>query len=313
MSLGLLTTAMRPFAVGGNEGGGGWLLNAQSLLTHAMARELHALSSDSTAIWALIGGGLLYGVAHAAGPGHGKAVIASYMMANEAALKRGLVLALLAAMLQGAVAVALVGVGAALFRATSSQMNVLADDLAQASYLGVALIGAWLCWRKGGALVRALVVFFARRAETARGGLYVGAPWRPAAGGVRAPVEEACDHLHAPDASRLGAGFSWRAALMTVIAAGARPCSGSLLILVFALAQGLFWAGVAGVAAVSLGTAVTTGALATLAVYAKGLAVRLASGESARAALVARGFEFAAALAVLGFGLTLYWGAGGAV
>ncbi len=57
----------------------------------------------------------------------------------------------------------------------------------------------------------------------------------------------------------------------------------------------------------SLGTALATGALASAAVYAKGLAVRLASGEDTRAALAARAFEFAAALAVLGFGLALFF------
>ena len=62
---------------------------------------MHALHGDPAAIWGLVGFGFAYGVFHAAGPGHGKAVIASYMMANDRALKRGVVLAFLAAMLQG--------------------------------------------------------------------------------------------------------------------------------------------------------------------------------------------------------------------
>ena len=321
----------RPFEVGGGEGGGayngltGWLMAAQSAFTHAMARDLHAIPHNSTALWALIGVGFLYGVAHAAGPGHGKAVIASYMMANDSALRRGVVLALVAAILQGAVAIAIVGVAAALLNATAERMNEVADGLATASYLGVAAIGAWLAWRKGFALARALRAYLARRAVVAGGLLFAGAPWRSAsagagAGGFRAGapvaiatpvVDESCGHLHAPDPRLLGAGFSWRTALSTVIAAGARPCSGSLLILVFALTQGLFRVGIAAVAAVSVGTALTTGALACLAVFAKGLAVRFAAGEDSRVALVARACEFAAALAVLAFGLALFFGARG--
>jgi nickel/cobalt exporter len=319
----------RPFEVGGGEGGGayggltGWLLTAQSNFTHMMARDFAAIPHDSAALWALIGVGFLYGVAHAAGPGHGKAVIASYMMANDSALKRGIVLALLAALLQGAAAVAIVGVAAILLNATAQRMNAIADAMASASYLGVAAIGAWLAVRKGLALARALSAYFARRAALSGALLFAGAPWRDAptlaGGGFRAggatdaaaDEGDACGHMHAPDPRLLGAGFSWRAALSTVVAAGARPCSGSLLILVFALAQGLFFAGVAAVAAVSLGTAITTGALATLAVFAKGLAVKLARGEDSRVALVARGFEFAAALAVLIFGLALFLGARG--
>jgi nickel/cobalt exporter len=317
----------RPFAVGGGEGGGayggwtGWLLTAQSKLTHVMASDLHAIPHDATALWALIGVGFLYGVAHAAGPGHGKAVIASYMMANDSALRRGVALSLFAAFLQGAVAVAIVAAAAIVLNATATRMNAIADGLANASYLGVAAIGAWLVWKKGFAFARAVRAYFARRAAVSDGVLFAGAPWRSApaliaVGGFRAGDEtvaasDDCGHLHALDPRDLGAGFSWRSALMTVVAAGARPCSGSLLILVFALAQGLFFAGVAAVAAVSLGTAITTGALASLAVFAKGLAVRFARGEDSRAALVGRAFEFAAALAVLAFGLALFFAARG--
>ncbi len=315
----------RPFEVGGGEGGGaygglmGWLLAAQSQFTHMMARDLAAIPHDTAALWTLIGVGFLYGVAHAAGPGHGKAVIASYMMANDSALRRGLVLSLMAALLQGLAAVAIVGVAAALLNATAARMNVIADGLASLSYLGVAAIGAWLAVRKGLALARALAAYVERRSALSGAALLAGAPWRAAStmsgGAFRAgepgAAVDACGHMHAPDPRLLGAGFSWRAALSTVVAAGARPCSGSLLILVFALSQGMFLAGVAAVAAVSLGTALTTGALASLAVFAKGLAVKFARGEDTRVAVVARLAEFAAALAVLAFGLALFIGTRG--
>ncbi len=61
----------------------------------------------------------------------------------------------------------------------------------------------------------------------------------------------------------------------------------------------------------ALGVAVTTGALASMAVFAKSVAMRFASGEETRSALVARAFEFAASLAVLAFGLLLLLGARG--
>ncbi len=314
----------RPFAVGGGEGGGGasggvtgWLLSEQSALTHMMSAHLKAISGDPTALWGLIGLGFAYGVFHAAGPGHGKAVIASYMMANDRALRRGVGLAFLAAILQGLVAVALVGVAAVIFNATSGAMNRLADALAVASYSGIAAIGLWLVWRKGSALILALRRFFAMRANIAGGALFPGAPWRPGAAtltpanfqafapGDAAIVADECGHAHAPDPSALDEGFSWRGAVATVIAAGSRPCSGAILVLVFALAQNLFFAGVAATFAMSLGTALTTGALAFAAVFAKDVAVRLAAGEDSRVMLIARGFEFAAALLVFVFGVAL--------
>ncbi len=116
--------SQRPFAVGGGEGGGGaeggvtgWLLAEQSQLTHLIAAKVHALHGDPTAAWSLVGLGLAYGVVHAAGPGHGKAVIASYMLANERSFRLGVALALLAALLQAMVAIGLVGAAGFVFNA----------------------------------------------------------------------------------------------------------------------------------------------------------------------------------------------------
>ena len=99
--------------------------------------------------------------------------------------------------------------------------------------------------------------------------------------------------------------FSWRTAILTVFAAGARPCSGAILVLVFALAQGIFLAGVAATFAMSAGTAITTGALAAISVLAKGLAVRFLGEGSGRGVLAVRALELAAALLVFMLGASL--------
>ena len=324
--------AQRPFMVGGGEGGGGasggltgWLIEMQSQLTRLIAADVHALHDGPAALWGLVGFGFAYGVFHAAGPGHGKAIIASYMMASDRALRRGVVLAFLAATLQGAVAVALVGVAALIFHATSAEMNAAADWLALASYSGVIAIGLWLTATKGRALLAALKARFTRRAALAAAPVYADAPWRPAEGSsavvafragspdrmTEAAIDDpACGHQHAPDPATLEASFSWRGAAATVAAAGSRPCSGAILVLVFALAQGLFAAGIAAVAAMSFGVALTTGALAFGAVFAKRVAMRMAAGDDSRIALAARGVEFLAALLVVAFGVALLFAAG---
>ena len=322
--------SQRPFAVAGGEGGGaaeggltGWLMAQQSSLTHLIAGKVHALHGQPSAAWGLVGLGLAYGVVHAAGPGHGKAVLASYMLANETSLKRGAAMALMAALLQALIAIALVGAAGFVFRATASQMNQAADWIDLASYCSIAAIGAWLVWRKGGALIAALSEHTRRRRAVTSAPAYAGVAWRQPAFSLSAaayragppdgpgePVDE-CGHMHMPDPAELNGAFSWRAAAGTVIAAGARPCSGAILVLVFAMAQGLFAAGVAAAFAMAIGTAVTTGALAWTAVFAKSAAMRLAAGENSRLALVAKGFEFAAALAVLAFGVALLVGARG--
>jgi ABC-type nickel/cobalt efflux system permease component RcnA len=82
------------------------------------------------------------------------------------------------------------------------------------------------------------------------------------------------------------------------------------LVLVFTLSQNMFAAGIGAVLAMSAGTALTTSALASLAVYAKGTAMRWSGSESRRALLIGRGVEFVAALLVMLLGGALLAGYG---
>jgi nickel/cobalt exporter len=119
-----------------------------------------------------------------------------------------------------------------------------------------------------------------------------------------------CGHFHAPDPTTLGEDFSWREAVATVVTAGARPCSGAILVLVFALAQGMFYAGIAATLTMAFGTAIVTAALAATAVLAKTVALKLTGAGSRRGALVGRAFEVAAAALVFAVGVSLLLGVG---
>lgn len=96
----------------------------------------------------------------------------------------------------------------------------------------------------------------------------------------------------------------WREGLAAIVSIGLRPCSGALVVLVFALSQGLLAAGIAATFLMGLGTAITVAALASLAVLAKGAALRFGGG-GARTAAALWWLELFGALAVMGFGLTL--------
>jgi ABC-type nickel/cobalt efflux system permease component RcnA len=228
-------------------------------------------------------------------------------------------MALLAAMLQATVAIVLVGVAALILNATASQMNAAADWVSVARSAGVMALGLWLAMRKGRDLIATLRLRFERRRAIAAAPSFVGVAWRDrrqtlSAAAYRAAEPDAATDANpccALEATAIASPVSWRDAAGTVIAAGSRPCSGAILVLVFALAQGVFPAAVAATFAMALGVAATTGAQALLAVFAKGLATRFASADDSRAALVARTFEFAASLAVFAFGLALLVGARG--
>ena len=63
--------------------------------------------------------------------------------------------------------------------------------------------------------------------------------------------------------------------MAVVFSVGIRPCTGAILVLVFAVTQGLFWAGVAATFAMAFGTAITVALLATFALGSRELALKL--------------------------------------
>src|ERR1043166_2616692 len=96
-------------------GGGlfGWVLAKQAAFYHELSGLIRAAKTDGSAVKGLLAVSFLYGIFHAAGPGHGKAVISSYLIANQETWRRGIVLSFASAMLQAIVAVAIVGIAAA--------------------------------------------------------------------------------------------------------------------------------------------------------------------------------------------------------
>src|SRR5207247_9108801 len=76
-------------------------------------------------------------------------------------------------------------------------------------------------------------------------------------------------HAHAPEPEELAGPGGWKRGLSAIVAVGLRPCSGAILVLVFALAQGLFWAGVASTFVMGIGTAITVALIASIAVGAR--------------------------------------------
>src|SRR5258708_5791507 len=177
----------------------GWLCAKQAEFYRQFSGLIRASKADGTAAWSLMGVSFLYGIFHAAGPGHGKAVISSYLVANEETWVRGVVLSFLSAMMQAIVAVTVVGIAAVLLHASASTMNSAVNWIETLSYTLIILVGARLLWVKGRAFIAAL-------RELGRPSAAVGAAVTPAhaahdhhAHGHDHHVhehDEHCDHDH---------------------------------------------------------------------------------------------------------------------
>src|ERR1700687_1736133 len=133
----------------------GWLLSKQSEFYHQMSSTIRAAKSDGSAVWTLLAISFAYGIFHAAGPGHGKAVISSYLVANQETARRGIVLSFASALMQSLVAVVIVAICALLLNATARTMCGAEKAIEIASYALIAAFGARLVWTKGGGVMRA--------------------------------------------------------------------------------------------------------------------------------------------------------------
>src|SRR6201984_3062633 len=119
----------------------GWIFAEQAAFYRSLSGFIRASKEDGAAMWDLCGISSPYGVFHAAGPRHGKAVISSYLVANEETWRRGVVLSFASALIQALVAVAVVGVAAALLNATAATMNNAVNVIETLSYALIIVIG----------------------------------------------------------------------------------------------------------------------------------------------------------------------------
>ena len=278
-----------------------WVLDKQQGLQRMLATSVKGLKTDNPMAGAVTLAGLsfLYGILHAVGPGHGKTIISSYVVANEETVRRGVIISFIAAGLQALTAVVLVGLLLFGLNASGLQVNAWSNQLESVSYAMIALVGLYL-------LTTQLLRLFRN---------WRGVPAAHAADKQPAHSHaehhsqdhahhdhthghahdhdhhdhghdhqhhhhapgEACDHI--VDARQLAGPFSWRKVMAVVFSVGIRPCTGAILVLVFAVTQGVFWAGVGATFAMALGTAITVAVLATLALGSRELALKLGGGK----------------------------------
>ncbi len=306
--------AAGPFGVAAPEAGAaggtglfGWIARQQSAFYRELTAAVKLIKTEPLAAATLIGLSFLYGVLHAAGPGHGKAVISAYVVANGETVRRGIALSFVSAFLQATVAILLVGAATMVLNLTAVAVTEATKGFELVSGVLVLSLGLYLLWAK---LLRprARPAAHVHDAACTHGpGLARRTGAAPAAPAAAADpfLCESCGHSHAPDPALIAGPMSLRKALSAVFAVGIRPCTGALIVLVFAFSQKLWWAGVLAALAMAVGTGLTVALLATLAVTASQFAVGLAGAESPWRTRAVRMAEVGGALAILTMGVLL--------
>lgn len=209
--------------------------------------EFNSLT-PTEAWWGVLSVSFAYGVFHAAGPGHGKAIIATYLTTHRQAMPRGVLMALASSLLQGVTAIAMVmvlvhGLGQVTRQAMASVVPVEVT-----SFTLIMLLGAWLIWRSAKHLLPD------DRHKTAPGD------------------GNACCHHHAPTPTE-----DWRTTGLAIFSIGLRPCTGAVLLLGAASLLGNFLTGIVAVLAMSLGTAIVVASVAVGSVVCRHWVERLAT------------------------------------
>ena len=316
----------------------------QSRFYRALSGLIRAAKTDGSALWALMGISFLYGIFHAAGPGHGKAVISSYLVANEETWRRGIVLSFASALLQAVTAIVIVGVAAALLGATAKMMGDTVRVIEIASYALIVLLGARLLWVKGRGFLRTW------RAIRSSGEASVAATDRHDHHRHHAHDHEAHDHksdhgdhdhsqdphdyahdhghghshdhdhaeeedgdvlpwghAHGPEPEELAGPGGWHRGFSAIVAVGLRPCSGAIIV------SSSPWRRVCpGRRRLDIRDGArhreTVAAIATLAVAARTVAQKVAATQPGYGALALRGVEVGAAVLVIAFGVALLAG-----
>ncbi|PMO05520.1 hypothetical protein BCT19_13705 [Vibrio splendidus] len=268
----------------------------------------------------LIGFSFIYGMLHSLGPGHGKVIVSTYLATHPTKAKASLVLTVVSAFLQALVAILLVSVLLWGFSASMRVVNDKANMFVSLSFALVAVVGALICWkalkniystmRKPQPTLRVKAITplatgtassvpvrtpMALRSSISAPSPIIGATSAmPAADHTHTDHSHAdcgCGHQHVADPEAINKASTFREYAGIIVTIGIRPCTGAIMVLLFANMVGLYWMGVLSAFAMAVGTALTTSLIAMMTLTGKHLVKRyLAAGnKNSNASLKAAG------------------------
>ncbi len=237
-----------------------WCLATQITLHRYLVMYLLQLNNHeySGGLWLLVGA-FLYGVLHAIGPGHGKFIVTTYLSTNKESLLAARVVPFIGSLMQGISAILFVFILAVGFNLASGDLSTSRWYVEKISAVMIGAFGLFIIYQA----LRSL------------------RPRRLAISALK-PLHQhgencGCGHH---GVGTLLAESDWKTRLGVILAIGARPCSGAIMILMFANALGIVTWGIAAVMTMALGTALSILGLSLAVRYARERTVAMFGGVS---------------------------------
>ena len=243
-----------------------------------LTQRLNAFGMDLTdnpfgpALWFFLGLSFMYGVVHAVGPGHGKAVVCSYFLANPGSMATGAIMGNVITFVHMGSAVLAVGAAYLIFSSGMGGFAEASRAIQPASYALLTLMGAWL-------VIKAV-------RDIRKGGL----------------LSATCSHGPEDEPKDL------KSLLMVSFVTGLVPCPGAAVILAFAIGLNIFWTGVLALFCMALGMGLTTTLFAWAAVTVRSVTLTLTDSNKKTFNRVYAGLSICGASAIALFGGALFLG-----
>jgi len=275
-----------------------WILSQQATFHRELVSLVRSISKEGSPVllWGLMTTSFFYGVFHAAGPGHGKAVISAYMLASKAPIRRGVSLAFLCAFVQALMAILVIVVLSQIFSLAGKAMQI-SRFFEIASFAAVGLIGVWI-------LVRLLRGQSGCGHDHSQDHLHVHSSDHH----DHHDHHDHGSHGHSCCAHHEQEAKTARRSIWAMVAAvGIRPCTGAVLVLLFSLSTGIFLWGIVATFAMALGTAITVAVLACVSVLVRDTGLALSSEHRVWRQRVSRVFGFIAAFALIIISCSMIW------
>ncbi|QUM79906.1 nickel/cobalt transporter [Moritella sp. 5] len=273
----------------------------QKQINNELSELLHAAKNESLmAGVSLIGLSFMYGVLHSVGPGHGKLIVTTYIATQEAKVKLSLIITLLSSLVQAFVAVGLVSVLLMLFDASMREVNQKAELLIPLSFYTVILLGIVIIFSNLVLMYRVIK----EHKDTVNQNVSNSAdmvikrltPVTPSVSVAKyaAPASSSlvdhehhdncgCGHQHVVAPELINDASSFKEYLTIILSIGIRPCTGAIMVLLFANMLDIYWLGIVSAVVMALGTALTTSTIAIMTITGKQAVRRyLATGKRNR-------------------------------